>query len=177
MMLCTQEQSSSAPVNWSEEHDYRKSFGRFPTGVTVITTCTPEGRPIGMTVNSFSSVSMDPPMILWSLQTSSKSRDFYRYAECFAVHILSAPQEDVSRVFCSRLEDRFEGLDWEKGAGGAPILKGCSAVIECKRGEVVTWGDHDVISGLVLRHAYTDDAPLAFLAGRYGLFSETNGRS
>ena len=167
-------------IQWANDKEYRRTFGSFPTGVTVITAVTPEGKHVGLTANSFTSVSMDPPMVLWSLASNSKLREVYCKCSHFAIHILSSDQEDISRRFCSPVEDRFEGLEYTTGAGNVPLLSGCSAVIECKRGDVVTWGDHDVISGIVERHAYTDineepnKVPLAFLAGKYGSFQAVN---
>lgn len=169
--------NSSQKIEWAEDNNYRKSFGRFATGVTVITTVTPEGKQIGLTANSFTSVSMDPPIVLWSLSCHSRYRMDYVNCEFFAIHILSSAQQFLAQRFCSKMEDRFEGLELIRGSGGIPLLPGCSAVIECRRGEVVTWGDHDVISGQVERHAYAwperqeQYDPLAFLGGEYGNFT------
>ncbi|MDX9873263.1 MAG: flavin reductase family protein [Spongiibacteraceae bacterium] len=157
-------------INWSASDDYRRSFGCFPSGVTVVTTVTTDGKPVGLTINSFTSVSLSPPMILWCLKENSKLRDVFRHCSHFAVHVLGHDQQEISRRFCAPVEDRFAGLTWHRGTGDVPLLDGCSAVIECRRGEVVTWGDHDVINGVVERHGYCDKEPLAFLAGSYGAF-------
>lgn len=160
---------------WSRAGDYRRSFGRFPSGVTVLTTVTPEGRPVGLTVNSFSSVSLEPPMVLWCLKENSRLRPAFRACSHFAIHMLSADQRDLSQRFCSPVEDRFEGLMFYAGAAGVPLLTGCASVIECRRSDIITWGDHDVICGEVERHHHCDKEPLAFLAGRYGRFAEAEG--
>lgn len=169
--------SSQGTINWSGDLDHRKAFARFPTGVTVITTRAANGAPVGLTVNSFSSVSLDPPLILWSLRTTSVSRNIFREAPYFAVNILSKDQEELSRQFCGPVEERFSGVDYVDGIEDTPVLTGCAAVIECARQDIVTWGDHDVICGRIIRHAYSEKEPLAFLGGQYGGFSAQSGMS
>ena len=110
----------------------RNALGSFATGVTVVTTRSADGQDIGRTANSFSSVSLDPPMILWSLARTSSSFDDFRQAGHFAVHILSAEQSDISGLFASKKEDKFEGLTVERGDGDIPLLKDCAARFECR---------------------------------------------
>ena len=159
------------PISWSADNDHRKTFAQYPTGVTVVTTRDAFGAPVGMTVNSFTSVSLDPPLVSWSLRTSSQSRETFRTAKYFAINILSKEQTHLSQLFCSPDQNKFAEIPYIEGVKGTPLLSGCAAVIECQRQDFVTWGDHDVICGRVLRHAYHDREPLAFLGGVYGGFS------
>ena len=136
---------------------FRGALGSFATGVTIVTTRDAAGLDCGLTANSFNSVSLDPPMVLWSLARSSLSMDAFRNAEYFAVHILAADQETLSNGFARRGADKFAGLETERGAGDVPLLKGCAARFQCRTAYQYEGGDHD------------DRAPLLFHGGRYAL--------
>src|SRR5258706_6007335 len=110
----------------------RDAFGSFATGVTIVTTSGPAGADIGLTANSFSSVSLDPPMVLWSLARTASSIDAFRNSGHFAVHILSADQEALSARFASKGVDRFGGLGLDRGPDGIPMLPDCTARFACK---------------------------------------------
>ncbi len=146
--------------------DFRRSLGCFPTGVAVVTAMSPRGAPIGVTISSFNSVSMDPPLILWSLALKAASLVDFRAAGFFAVNVLSDEQADLPRVFSSSVEERFEGLTWTKGLGGAPVLAGSAAVFECRTHAQHEGGDHEIFIGEVLRHGRTSAASLLFAHGR-----------
>src|SRR2546423_12400621 len=120
----------------------RDAFGSFATGVTIVTTCGPAGADIGLTANSFSSVSLDPPMVPWSLARTSSSIDAFRNCAHFAVHILSADQEALSARFASNGIDRFGGLALDRGPDGIPMLPDCMARFACKRAYQYEGGDH-----------------------------------
>src|SRR5512143_589785 len=112
--------------------EFRKALGSFATGVTIITTRAEDGTPIGLTVNSFNSVSLNPPLVLWSLAETSLSLPIFRAATHWAVHVLASDQEDLSGRFARRGENKFAGLDVDEGLGGVPLLKGCAARFQCR---------------------------------------------
>ena len=150
----------------------RNALGRFATGVTIITTRAADGRRVGFTANSFSSLSLEPPLVLWSLRAVSPNVAAFAEAEHFAVNVLGEAHVDLSRRFASPVEDKFaEGL-WSEGLGGLPVLAGCPAVFECRRVSQQPAGDHVLFIGQVL--ALTDGPvpPLLFQAGHYRLAGE-----
>lgn len=149
---------------------FRNTLGRFATGVTVITTCTPEGKLEGMTANSFSAVSLDPPLILWSIRNEAPSLQSFLDAGVFAINILSQEQAELSHHFASPRANKFEGIETQKGFGNCPILEGTLARLECEIEKTLPAGDHQIILGRVVGAAYDDTAqPLLFSAGRYAL--------
>lgn len=152
--------------------EFRNALGSFATGVTVVTTRDADGVDIGLTANSFNSVSLDPPMVLWSLSKTSFSLPAFLKAQCFAVHILAADQQVLSEKFAKRGADKFAGLKIERGEGGVPLLDGCAARFECRMAFRHDGGDHEILVGEVLRFAHFDRAPLIFHGGRYGLVVE-----
>ena len=148
---------------------FRDALGRFATGVCVVTCATPDG-PLGITVNSFASVSLDPPLVLWSPARASRRFDAFEGADHFAIHVMGEGQFDLSHRF-ARDGCAFEGLDWSAGPGGAPLLPGCLARFACARHAVHEGGDHAIVVGRVLSAAFRDGAPLLFNAGAYGRFT------
>lgn len=147
---------------------FRNALGSFATGVTVVTAAGPDGRDVGVTANSFNSVSLDPPLILWSLNRSSGSLKAFTESEGFAVHILAADQQAVSDRFASRKENRFENLDFERGVGGAPLLPGCTAQFQCRLAFRYDGGDHEILVGEVVALDHSPKPPLIYHGGRYG---------
>lgn len=148
----------------------RNALGCFATGVAVVTTRAPDGEAIGLTVNSFSSLSLDPPLILWSLARQSPNRPAFRQAGHFAVNVLAADQSAISARFASRVPDRFVGIDWREGLGGAPLLAGAAACFECATHGHMEAGDHILITGRVERLAQHGAEALVFYRGRYHRF-------
>ena len=143
--------------------DFRSTLGSFATGVTIITALAADGEPIGMTISSFNSVSLEPPLILWSLTLNSPNLAAFREASYYAVNILSAQQQDLSDRFASRTPDRFSGLPTNNGLGGAPLLEGCCAWFECSNEAHYPGGDHLIFVGHVERFAQDETkAPLIF---------------
>src|SRR5271156_5903335 len=124
--------------------ELRHVLGAFVTGVTVMTTLDEDGRPQGCTVNSFSSVSLAPPLVLWSQALNARSAIAFQKAERFVVNILAEDQTAISNRFASNIADKFEGLEWMKGIGGMPILDGCAAYLECSKHSSYPGGDHVV---------------------------------
>lgn len=151
--------------------ELRRAFGCFGTGVTVVTTQTADG-PLGMTANSFSSISLDPPLVLWSPAVSSRRHDAFTEAKSFCIHVLSADQLDIAQHFASNGGD-FDSFQWSIGPLGAPCLSGCLAEFFCTTHAVHPAGDHSLILGEVQQVAQNaQGAPgLLFNQGRFGRFT------
>jgi flavin reductase (DIM6/NTAB) family NADH-FMN oxidoreductase RutF len=149
------------------ERDLRNAFGRFATGVTVITTRTGDGKREGLTANSFAAVSLDPPLVSWSLKREAPSFPNFLATPHFAVNVLSAGQRDLCRHFSTPSPDKFAGLAFEDGLHGAPLLPGCLAVFECVTQNTFAGGDHMIFIGRVDRAVHRDGEPLIFSAGRF----------
>ncbi|MBI5333800.1 MAG: flavin reductase family protein [Burkholderiales bacterium] len=148
--------------------DLRAALGQFATGVTVITTREAGGRPVGLTANSFNSVSLEPPLILWSLARRSSSLAAFIAGGHFAVNVLTAEQRPLAERFASKAADRFDGVPWRAGEGGAPVLDGVAAVFECRHHSHHEAGDHVIFIGQVERcERRLGAAPLVFHGGRF----------
>lgn len=160
----------------SRAHDpkaFRAALGSFATGVTVITACSGDGTPVGLTANSFNSVSLDPPMVLWSLAKTSRSLPVFMDTEHWAVHVLAAEQHGLTDVFARAGEDKFAGLEVVAAAGsGVPLLEGCAARFECRTSFRYEGGDHVIIVGEVTAFERSSRSPLVFHAGRYARATE-----
>lgn len=146
---------------------FRNALGSFATGVAIITTRDGAGEPVGLTVNSFNSVSLNPPLVLWSLANNAMSLSAFRDAQYWAVHILASDQEDLSTRFATRGEDKFTGLTLERGLGDTPLLQGCSARFQCRTASKYQGGDHLIFIGEVQSFDHYDNPPLVFHGGRY----------
>ena len=147
----------------------RDALGRFATGVTVVTCATPDG-PIGITVNSFASVSLDPALVLWSIARSSTRFAAFSTAEAYAIHILADDERDLAARF-TRGGAGFEGLAIQPGPAGAPVIPGTLARFDCRLHAAHDGGDHLILLGLVERAALRDGAPLLFSQGHFGGFA------
>lgn len=147
--------------------EFRNALGRFATGVTIVTTADTAGRRYGVTANSYNSVSLDPPLVLWSLARASGSMAAFQAADAFAVHILGMHQEDLARHFAARSEDRFAGLDTRTGHGGVPLFDDCVAHFECVTENRFEGGDHTIFLGRVVRFEACDHEPLLFHRGGF----------
>jgi flavin reductase (DIM6/NTAB) family NADH-FMN oxidoreductase RutF len=145
----------------------RNALGRFTTGVTIITCCDTQGGYVGLTANSFNSLSLDPPLVLWALRETSSHLADFTGAKSFAVNVLSQSQVDLSRRFASSQAHRFAAGDWVLGPHGAPVLAGCAAVFECATVSHQLAGDHRLFIGRVLAFTDTKLPPLVFQAGHY----------
>lgn len=157
----------STPALSFDSTTFRRTLGMFATGITVITAQAKDGSLIGLTVNSFNSVSLNPPLIVWSLANTSTVRSVLETCEYYAVNVLADDQEALSALFASKAADRFAGVDWEPGLGGAPLLAGCSAVFEVRNSQRHPGGDHLVFIGEVERCDRSEREPLVFFNGRY----------
>jgi 3-hydroxy-9,10-secoandrosta-1,3,5(10)-triene-9,17-dione monooxygenase reductase component len=154
-------------VGMHDARQLRNALGRFATGVTIVTARARDGGNLGLTVNSFAALSLDPALVLWSLNHHSPSSMRFREAGHFAVNVLRAAQAGLSHRFATRGGERFAGIDFDEGLGGAPLLRGMLATFECETSSVTEGGDHLLFVGRVLRLAYGDGDPLIFNAGKY----------
>lgn len=149
--------------------DFRHIMGQFVTGVAIVTTFSSDAKPVGLTVNSLTSVSLDPPGLLFCLDKKSSSLTSFLGTETFAVHFLSESQEDLSNLFASKNPEKFEGLAWETGTLNTPVIKGCMGVLECERKDIYPGGDHMILLGLVenIQTGQGEATPLLFFSGQY----------
>lgn len=154
-------------LNTIDKAVFRQVLGKYVTGVTVVTTCDAAGKWYGVTANSFTSVSMDPPLILWSLSQSSTSYAAFQSARYFAVNILGTEQQDISNRFARSSDSKFEGVDVQLNAHGVPLIDGSVAHLECQVAQCYAGGDHTIFLGQVDHLASSDRKPLAFYAGKY----------
>lgn len=146
---------------------FRQALGAFTTGVTVVTTRGEQGD-VGLTANSFNSVSLNPPMVLWSLGKQSGCLPAFRAASHFAVHILSEEQQELSNRFATRGIDKFSGIEVMRGPGNVPLLAECAARFICRTEYQYEGGDHIIFVGEVTDFFHCDRAPLLFHGGKYG---------
>lgn len=150
----------------------RAALGAFATGVTIVTTRDSKGRDIGVTANSFNSVSLDPPMVLWSLSRKALSLSAFQANPHFAVHVLAAEQDGLSRKFAVQGADKFEQLAVTRGLGEVPLIDDCAARFQCHTSFNYDGGDHVIFVGTVLAFESFNRPPLLFHAGRYALAVE-----
>ncbi|MCC5950719.1 MAG: flavin reductase family protein [Acidimicrobiia bacterium] len=159
-----------APADSIDAARFRQVLGHFPTGVTVVTTMA-DGKPAGLAVGSFCSLSLDPPQVLFCAGSQSSTFAKIRDAGSFCVNILAEDQEDVCRVFAGKAADKFEGLGWKHSSTGNPVLNGVLATIDCSLENAIESGDHHIVigavEGLELHH---EGDPLLFFRGGYGRF-------
>lgn len=154
----------------------RQALGCFPTGVTVVTTLGADGIPVGLTINSFNSLSLDPPLILWSLSRRSSNLRAFEAAGHFAVNILAEDQVAISRRFSSPVPNKFRDVAVHAGLGGAPLIEGCVAHIECRAHSSQAIGDHVLFVGRIERVRTSDRPPLLFVGGRYRIAGRDVGQ-
>lgn len=147
--------------------EFRRALSCFATGVAVVTTLDVNNERVGMTISSFNSVSLDPPLVLWSIANNSYSYDAFMNAEYFAVNVLTMEQEHLSARFATKGIDKFDGLDCREGLHGAPILPEYAACFECSTEHRYDGGDHQIIVGRVLRLEDRETDPLIFYRGRF----------
>jgi flavin reductase (DIM6/NTAB) family NADH-FMN oxidoreductase RutF len=156
-----------------EPRDFRDALGRFATGVALVTARAKDERPIGITINSFSSVSLDPPLVLWSLATTSPNLEHFGVGSEHLIHILAHDQEELARRFASRMEFKFEGLQHGATSKGLPRFDECLAYFECTTHAWHTEGDHVIVIARVhgLHHRARD--PLLFCGGKFAVLESS----
>jgi flavin reductase (DIM6/NTAB) family NADH-FMN oxidoreductase RutF len=150
---------------------FRQVLGHFPTGVTVVASYTPDG-PVGMAIGSFTSLSLDPPQVLFCPGKQSSSWPRIEASGSFCVNVLAEDQEDVCRVFASKAADKFAGIGWRRSGNGSPIIDGSLAYIDCRIHDVIESGDHFIVVGAVEDlDVLHEGGPLVFFRGGYGRFA------
>ena len=147
--------------------EFRRACGRFATGVTIASVLDAQGAPHGLTVSSFTSVSLDPPLILICLGHRVSAIDAFRASTHFGINVLAEDQRDLADRFIGKARDRFDGLNWRRGKTGVPLLPGVLAAIECVVRQRFTAGDHDVFVGEMVGACVTPGAPLVHFASHY----------
>ena len=148
--------------------DFRKALGNFAAGVTVVTGKLPNGAPAGLTVTAFSSVSLEPPLVMVCIGKQTGCLDAFEKGDAFAVNLLSEDQQELSNLFAKRDADKFAGLDIESGETGCPLIKGSLAQIECRKEAVHEAGDHFIYIGRIVSLKASDEGkPLLYFRGAY----------
>ena len=148
--------------------EFRSALGMFATGVTIVTARTADGKLVGLTANSFNSVSISPPLVLWSLARSAGSMAAFSTGSHYAINILGADQQDLAKQFAAKGRDRFADVQFLPGAGGAPLIQGAAATFECFNRSRYEEGDHVIFVGEVERCSYQPGAsPLLFHGGKF----------
>lgn len=150
------------------ERTLRDALGMFATGVTIVTTLAPDGAPVGLTVNSFNSVSLAPPLVLWSLAQRAVSLPIFLQAQHYTINVLTVAQRDLAARFAARDVDRWQGVTWSAGHSGMPVLAGAAAVFECQSRSRYPEGDHTILVGEVLHSAHrAGSTPLLYHGGMF----------
>ena len=152
-----------------ENHDpkrrLRSAFGRFPTGVAIVTAMADNGRPIGMTINSLTSISLEPALLAWSIDRGAASYEAFIKAAEFTVTVLADDQADLAMRFATRGADKFRGLDVDHSE--MPVIANASAWFQCEAWRVIPLGDHTMLVGRIIDYQHSDQAPLVFLGGQF----------
>ena len=163
--------SDHSPI---DPRDFRQALGSYATGVTIITAAGADNKPYGLTCNSFTSVSLNPPLVLWSLLLYSSSLSVFQDATHFAVNVLGVSQQALADKFAKSSDDKFIGVDWRPGLGNAPLLTESIANFQCRAVNRYYGGDHVIFLGAVEAYSYAHKEPLLFARGSYGKFLAAN---
>lgn len=151
-----------------DSRQFRRACGRFPTGVTVTTLLGVDGEPLGITVSSFASVSLTPPMVLVCIDHRSQMVPHFAVERCFGINVLSEDQQELSIRFSGTWGERFRGVKWYPGYTGVPLLFDVPAVFECRVSEILPAGDHIIVIGRVLHVDSSEHSPLTYINSSYG---------
>lgn len=149
-------------MNEQNTMKFKEALGNYPTGVTIVTMMTEDNIPLGLTVNSFASVSIDPLLILWSIDKRVSTYDYFTNSKKFAVHILASDQSELCYLFAARDVDRFSNCEWETSEYKLPILKNVAAILQCETYQTIEAGDHMIILGKVVDITGDNRAPLLY---------------
>ncbi len=160
-------QAKSTPSNAVEPAAFRQALAQYATGVSIITTLAPDGAPAGMTVNSFTSVSLDPPLVLWSVSRQAATFDAFRRCSRYLVHVLAGDQLALAQRFATRGADKFGDTAWQPGPSGLPLIEGSVAWFDCSNRSQYDEGDHVILVGRVESFGASGGVPLIFHASRY----------
>lgn len=161
--------STPSTVNLFDSSTFRQALGHFPTGVAIVTTRAPDGRPVGLTINSFSSLSLDPPLVMWSLVNKSTNLATFENCNYFAINVINQSQTEAALGFAnSKIEDKFALVSHTDGEEGVPLIDDCVATFVCESYKQYEGGDHTIFIGRVLRHsALTEHEPAVFHRGKF----------
>lgn len=154
----------SAPF---DQGTLRDVLGRFATGIAVVTTCGENGEPLGMAVNSFASVSLDPPEILWSIVSTAPSRPAFEKHRAFVVNVMAEADKEQTLNFAKPIDNKFDGVDWHRGLRETPVLDTAIATLECDIKDMIPCGDHHIVVGSVRAIRSQDGDPLVFFRGKF----------
>ncbi len=160
-----------AAINGISTDEFRKTLSCFATGIVIVTTLDQDGNPVGMTVDSFNSVSMDPPLVLWSVDLNAPSLPAFQRHTSFIVNVMAENQLDLCKKFAKSGTDKFAGVSWVPGLDGSPVLPDTVATIQCATYKQYEGGDHEIHLGQVIETTTTDRAPLIYNRGSFGGFS------
>jgi flavin reductase (DIM6/NTAB) family NADH-FMN oxidoreductase RutF len=158
-----------------DPRDFRNALGAFATGVTIVTAMAPGGKPYGITCNSFASVSLNPPLVLWSLGMFSQGLTVFQNASHFAVNVLGASQQELASKFAKSSVDKFAGVNWTPGLGHAPLIADSVAQFQCRAADRYYGGDHVIFLGAVEAYSHNSKEPLLFARGGFGRFCVGKG--
>ena len=150
-----------------DPRELRNAFSKFPTGVTIVTSCEANGMPRGFTANSFTSVSLDPPLLLVCIHKRAASLPVFLESKAFAINVLGHHQKDTSGLFATRRADKFANTNWHSSKMGVPLIDGAVAWFECAYEQHVDAGDHIILIGRVNEFSYRDGKPLGYVGGGY----------
>ncbi len=150
-----------------DSHSFRRACSKFATGVTIAAVIAPDGKPHGLTVSSFTSVSLIPPLVLICIDHKTKVLEYFRHSPWFGISVLSEQQQDISNRFAARGENRFHNTAWHAGKSGAPLLDGALATFECEVERIVEAGDHAIFIANVRAIEAEDGRPLLYFGGGY----------
>jgi len=153
-----------------DPRDFRTALGTFGTGVTIVTAMSNDGKPYGVTCNSFASVSLNPPLVLWSLGMFSQGLSIFQNATHFAVNVLDVSQQELALNFAKSSGEKFVGVEWKPGLGNAPVIAGSVAQFQCRAVNRYYGGDHIIFLGAVEAYSYNGQEPLLFARGGFGKF-------
>ena len=159
-----------------DPRDFRTALGTFGTGVTIVTAMSADGKPYGVTCNSFASVSLNPPLVLWSLGMFSQGLSIFQNATHFAVNVLDVSQQELALNFAKSAGEKFTGVDWKPGLGNAPVIAGSVAQFQCRAVNRYYGGDHIIFLGAVEAYSYNGQEPLLFARGGFGKFISDDGK-
>jgi len=165
--------SDNSPI---DPRDFRNALGTYGTGVTIVTAMASDGKPYGVTCNSFASVSLNPPLVLWSLGMFSQGLPIFQNASHFAVNVLDVSQQELALKFAKSSGEKFAGVEWKPGLGSAPVIAGCVAQFQCRAVNRYYGGDHIIFLGAVEAYSYNGQEPLLFARSGFGKFVPDDGR-
>jgi flavin reductase (DIM6/NTAB) family NADH-FMN oxidoreductase RutF len=158
-----------------DPRDFRNALGTYATGVAIVTAMAADGKPYGVTCNSFASVSLNPPLVLWSLGTFSQGLAIFQNASHFTVNVLGTSQEALASQFAKSAIDKFTSVNWTPGLGNAPVIAGSVANFQCRAVNRYYGGDHVIFLGAVEAYSYNRNEPLLFARGGFGRFVAGDG--